>query len=101
MQANINNNVLEFTALHNLVASNLEAQTEVIKEFLSKSQNIDTVNLNLTNVTEIDSMGINLVVGLFKQVQAKKLKFIVTNASRPIVNLFNLFKLTSYFEVSS
>lgn len=101
MQATVENNSLELLALSNLVASNLEKQTQVIKDNLEKNQDIELVILNLENVTEIDSMGINLVVGLFKQTQNKKIKFKVINASRPIINLFNLFKLTSYFEVTS
>ncbi len=101
MKAVLDGKTLELQALNNLVASNLEVQTNVIKESFDKYQEIDLVVLNLANVSEIDSMGVNLVVGLYKQTVAKKITFKVSNASRSIINLFNLFKLTSYFEVTS
>lgn len=100
MEVNLMENRLEFIAKDNLVAANLEAQMSVIKDAMSKYSDITEVTLNLKNVTEIDSMGINLVVGLYKQVNAASKKFSVNNVSRPILNLFNLFKLTSYFDVS-
>ncbi|MCK9329151.1 MAG: STAS domain-containing protein [Candidatus Cloacimonetes bacterium] len=101
MKTVVDGKILEFQALDNLVASNLEVQTQAIKESFDKYTDLDTVILNLSNVNEIDSMGVNLVVGLYKQTQAKKMTFKVSNASRSIINLFNLFKLTSYFEVTS
>lgn len=100
MEAIVKENTIEFVAKSNLVASNLDNQLSLIKDTLSKNPNVETIVLNLGNVTEIDSMGINLVVGLYKQVHAENRSFSVTNTSRAILNLFNLFKLTSYFEVS-
>lgn len=100
MEANLSENKIEFIAQENLVASNLDVQLNVIKDALSKNPQIENIILNLSNVTEIDSMGINLVVGLYKQVHSENRKFSVNNTSRAILNLFNLFKLTSYFEVS-
>ncbi|HOD53157.1 MAG TPA: STAS domain-containing protein [Candidatus Cloacimonadota bacterium] len=100
MEAIVKENTIEFVAKTNLVASNLDNQLSLIKDTLSKNPSVETIVLNLGNVTEIDSMGINLVVGLYKQVHAENRKFTVTNTSRAILNLFNLFKLTSYFEVS-
>ncbi len=100
MEAIVNGNTIEFVAKNNLVASNLDSQMSVIKETLAKNAEVANVTLNLINVTEIDSMGINLVVGLYKQTHAENRKFNVTNTTRAILNLFNLFKLTSYFEVS-
>lgn len=100
MEVNLMDNRIEFIAKDNLVAANLENQMSMIKDAMSKNTDAEEVVLNLKNVTEIDSMGINLVVGLYKQVNALGKKFSVTNVSRPILNLFNLFKLTSYFDVS-
>ncbi|MCB5251248.1 MAG: STAS domain-containing protein [Candidatus Cloacimonadales bacterium] len=100
MEAVINENNIELVVKLNLVASNIDAQLNTAKDALSKNPDINSIVLNLENVTEIDSMGINLVVGLYKQVHSENRKFSVINTSRAILNLFNLFKLTSYFEVS-
>lgn len=100
MEVKIDNDNLELIVLENLVASNLDKQIKLAKDFLTEHKNLPNVVLNLESVSEIDSLGINLIVGLYKQVHAEGRNFSVTNTSRPIKNLFNLFKLSSYFEVS-
>lgn len=99
MEAKITDNKLTLHVMGNLVASNLDQQMIAAKEALQSNSSVEAVILDLMNVSEIDSMGINLVVGLYKQSISMQKKFFVTNVSRPILNLFNLFKLTSYFEV--
>jgi anti-anti-sigma factor len=100
MKAQVNDNILELTVMNNLVASNLDEQMLAAKEALEQHKEVEFVYLNLENVKEIDSLGINLVVGLYKQISAQNQKFSVTNTSRAIRNLFQLFKLNAYFEVS-
>ncbi|MDD3049699.1 MAG: STAS domain-containing protein [Candidatus Cloacimonetes bacterium] len=100
MEAKIDNNTLELIFSNNLIASNLDHQLKTSKSFLSEHSDLKNIVLNLENVVEIDSLGINLVVGLYKQVTAEKRQFSVINTSKPIKNLFNLFKLSSYFDVS-
>ncbi len=100
MDVKVENNVVELIPKNNLVASNLENQLAVARQALEANSKATSVILNLHNVIEIDSLGINLIVGLYKQCQTKGIEFKVTNTARPIVNLFNLFKLTSYFDVS-
>lgn len=99
MDVKVNENILELIANQNLVASNLEEQMNVTKTAIAENPNIEVVELNLEGVEEIDSLGINLVVGLYKQISSSNKKFLVTNTSRSIKNLFNLFKLNAYFEV--
>ncbi|HPY96935.1 MAG TPA: STAS domain-containing protein [Candidatus Cloacimonadota bacterium] len=100
MEAVIKENVMELVAKSNLVASTIDSQTSLAKDALAQNPNIENIVLNLGNVAEIDSMGINFVVGLYKEIHAENRIFSVINTSRAILNLFNLFKLTSYFEVS-
>ncbi|PID28914.1 MAG: hypothetical protein CSB55_02280 [Candidatus Cloacimonadota bacterium] len=100
MEIKIYEGNLELIVIKNLIAANLDEQIKKAKAGLNENKEIENVLLNLESVSEIDSLGINLIVGLYKQVSGEGKTFSVINASKPIKNLFNLFKLSSYFEVS-
>jgi len=100
MEAKVNGDTLELIIQTNLVASNLDTQVKAAKNFLAEYSSLNKIILNMEGVNEIDSLGINLVVGLYKQVSADNKVFSVINTSKPIKHLFNLFKLSSYFDVS-
>jgi len=99
MESKINGNVLEIILDNDLVASYLDDQLSSAKIILKENPDQEEIVLNMSNVNEIDSLGINLVVGLYKQIAADQKKFKTINVSKPIKNLFNLFKLSTYFEV--
>jgi len=100
MKTKLEGDVLELILEENLVASNLDKQNEQTKTALEEHSTISALTLNLENVQEIDSLGINLVVGLYKELSNRNKKFSIINASQAIKNLFNLFKLDSYFEIN-
>jgi len=57
----------------------------------------DSINVNLSNVSEIDSSGIQLMVSI-KKIAASKEKTVNFIAhSKAVVDLLDLFDLTSYF----
>lgn len=57
------------------------------------------VIFDLSNVKEIDSLGITLVLGLFKSCQKKGLPFSVEGVSPDIMRVFRLFSLPKVFPV--
>ena len=99
MESKVNEKSLEIILDNDLVASFLDDQLAAAKDILKNNSEQTEIVLNMQNVKEIDSLGINLVVGLYKQVTSEQKKFKVKNVSKPIKNLFNLFKLSTYFEV--
>ncbi len=99
MEFEINGEVLEIKPLEDFVSSNLDHQLKEINEIMDKNPKQTEIMLNMENINEIDSLGINLVVGLYKHIISQTKKFSVCKVSKPIKNLFNLFKLSSYFEV--
>jgi anti-anti-sigma factor len=99
METKLNGTELEIILVDNLVASNLENQEAAIREFIN-TDNIEHVKLNMENVTEIDSLGINLIVGVYKELTKKEIKFSTINTNSQIKNLFSMFKLSSYFDVA-
>jgi anti-anti-sigma factor len=100
MESTVRDDTLVITFNDNLVASNLDDQLKFIKKAVELYPQPTLLELNFENVQEIDSLGINLVVGLYKQMENDSKKICVVNAIRPIKNLFNLFKLDTYFPIS-
>ena len=57
------------------------------------------VVLDLSSTEQIDSMGITLVVGLFKSCERQKVPFSIEGASQDILRVFKLCSLTKVFPV--
>ncbi len=100
METKIIEETLEMVISKNLVALNLDEIQQEMKKSIEENDGIKKVELSLQNVAEIDSLGINLIVGLYKTLSSKDIDFAVINTNRSIKTLFSLFKLSSYFNIS-
>jgi anti-anti-sigma factor len=100
MESTLQGDVLTLTLDANLVAANLDRYQAETKQVFADNPDAKIIEFDLSNVTEIDSLGINLIVAVYKELSGRSLTFRVTNTSRQIKNLFKLFKLSSYFEVA-
>ena len=58
-----------------------------------------SVILDLSTVELVDSIGISLVVGLFKSCQSKNMEFSVEGANENLLRVFALFKLPQFFPI--
>lgn len=68
------------------------------KEFFSDVlSGISSLNVNLSNVAEIDSSGIQLMVALKKEAADEEKSISFISHSQAVVDLLDLFDLTSYF----
>lgn len=82
-----------------LVAANTEKLLEQAKGIFDKPDAFKSVIIDLTHVEAIDSLGINMLVGLYKECQKHQKTFKVVGASQALKRLFEIFKLTSYFGI--
>lgn len=80
-----------------LIASKVEALRDAFHHALAGAKG--TVNLDLKGIEQIDSLGVTLVLGLFKSCQKEGLGFEVTEVDRNLVRVFRLFNLTKFFPV--
>lgn len=83
-----------------LIAKTAESQLTTIQDYLHDADSIDEVVIDLKDVKSIDSMGINLLVGAFKQCKMKNLRFQVTGCNDSIRRLFQVYNLTGYFNIA-
>lgn len=81
-----------------LVASTVEAIREGLLKALEEADG--AVVLDLGTSRQIDSLGITLVLGLFKTCQQKGLAFSIEGVNTDILRVFRLFNLTKFFPVT-
>jgi anti-anti-sigma factor len=100
MEFVLQGDVLTATLETNLVAANLDRFQAETRQAFNDHPDAKILEFDLKSVTEIDSLGINLVVAIYKEISGRGMTFRVVNTNRQIKNLFKLFKLSSYFEVA-
>ena len=81
----------------NLVASTVEAQRGVMMQALEAAA--ASVVLDLTGVEQIDSLGITLVLGLFKTCQKAGKPFSIEGVKPDLMRVFRLFNLAKFFPI--
>lgn len=81
----------------NLVASTVDALRKNALALLLEP--CTEVVLDLTSTEVVDSLGITLILGLFKTCQQKQLPFRVEGASPDLLRVFKLFSLPRLFPV--
>jgi anti-sigma B factor antagonist len=90
--------VLRLIPRTDLVASTVEEHRASMMKALETAEK--SVVLDLGEVNLIDSLGITLVLGLFKSCQKSGSSFAIEGVKPDIVRVFKLFNLTKFFPVS-
>lgn len=90
--------LLRLTPKGDLLASTVDEQRITMMKALESAG--DKVVLDLSTVELIDSLGITLVLGLFKSCQKLGATFSVEGVKADIMRVFKLFNLTRFFAIS-
>jgi anti-anti-sigma factor len=97
MTSNPIDGTLRITAPGNLVASTVEAMRKVAMEALAQPCKEAVLDLSASEV--VDSLGITLILGLFKTCQQRKVAFRVEQANPDLMRVFKLFSLPKLFTI--
>jgi anti-anti-sigma factor len=89
---------LRIKAQSNLIASSVEGERERMLRVLESAQG--PVILDLSSTHQIDSLGITLVLGLFKSCEKKGLRFSIEGVQTDIMRVFRLFSMTKLFPIA-
>ena len=89
--------VLRLKPMVDLVASTVEAQRETMMKALGSGA--EAVVLDLEGVEQMDSLGITLVLGLFKTCQKASTPFSIEGVKADIMRVFRLFNLPKFFPI--
>jgi anti-anti-sigma factor len=90
--------VLRLTPKSDLVASTVEGHRTSLSKAIEDASG--TVVLDLSAVEQVDSLGITLVLGLFKSCQKAGIAFSIEGVKPDILRVFRLFNLTKFFSVA-
>jgi anti-sigma B factor antagonist len=82
----------------NIVASTVESVRDIVRPAVEEST--QGVVLDLGDVSQLDSLGVSLVVGLFKSCRSREVDFRIEGASADLMRVFRLFRLDHYFSIS-
>jgi anti-anti-sigma factor len=89
--------VLRLKPKVDLVASTVEIQRAAMMKALDARQG--EVVLDIAAVEQIDSLGITLVLGLFKTCQKSGIPFSIEGVKPDIMRVFRLFNLPKFFTI--
>jgi anti-anti-sigma factor len=81
-----------------LVASTVEILRDGMLKAMGEAK--VAVVLDLSSTKQIDSLGITLVLGLFKSCQKQAVAFSIEGASPDLLRVFKLFNLTKFFPIA-
>lgn len=90
--------VLRLSPQGDLVASSVEEERASMLKALESAEK--AVILDLSSTELVDSLGITLILGLYKSCQKRGITFSVEGAKKDIVRVFKLFSLNKLFPVS-
>ncbi len=82
-----------------LVASAVEDLRDYFSDRLGDYPEVPTVVLDVTDVDLVDSLGVNLVVGLYRQVTGAGKILEIINAGENFMKVANFFRLPSLFSI--
>ena len=83
-----------------LVASQVVKLRESILNKLKKEQSLEHIVLNVKDIDVVDSLGINLIIGIYRHGESLSISFEIVNASEKFIKISNFFKFEDFFNVS-
>lgn len=93
------NDTLYIVPETDLVASQVELLRDTILKKLKNETSLKQIVLNVKGIEIIDSLGVNLIVGTFKQGEALSAEFKIINAGEKFIKISDFFQFTEFFTV--
>lgn len=97
----IENNQLHCTFTRDVVASAISQMRDLFNATLdNQDTEWGTLVLDMEKVEKIDSLGINLIVWLFRFVKGDNHDFKIINCNDSLMKVFTLFRLQEQFSIA-
>jgi anti-anti-sigma factor len=101
MQANKENGNLFLIPETDLLAGSIEDLRNFFSEQIRLHSDASHVLLDVTGVDFVDSLGVNLIVGLYRQVVSESKTIEIIGAGKNFMKVATFFRLSSLFPVRS
>ena len=82
-----------------LTANNVTKINSNLDALLAENTDFQVFELDMDNTENIDSVGVTLVIGLYKRIKGLQKTFCICGANSDVQNLFKLMKLDQFFEM--
>lgn len=100
MKIDRNNTTLRIAPESDLIASQVEALRDDVLASLKQEAELDQIVLDATGIDVIDSLGVNLIIGIFRESESRSISFEVINASEKFKRVSDFFQFENFFNVS-
>ena len=83
-----------------LVASQIEKLRNSFLVGLKANPNVSKVVFKADEIETVDSLGVNLIIGIYRQVNAESKIFEITGAGEKFLKVANFFQFPSLFKIN-
>jgi len=84
-----------------LVASRIEALRSRFLKKLKENPGVSKVVLKADHIEEMDSLGVNLIIGIYRQVDSESKSFEITGAGEKFLKVAEFFRFPALFNINS
>ena len=92
---------LETIAVLCLQGQIVNGETEILRNAVQSLSEVNAVKLDLAQVTTVDAGGLGIMLALREQVEAKGIRFELTNVTSPVRKVLELTRLDPVFQITS
>ncbi|SLM30075.1 hypothetical protein MTBBW1_2100014 [Desulfamplus magnetovallimortis] len=84
-----------------LVASKIEVLRDSFLKKLKANPGVSKVVLKADHIETVDSLGVNLIIGIYRQVMSESKLFEITGAGEKFLKVANFFQFPALFKITS
>ncbi len=84
-----------------LIASAVENLRDYFILQIKEHTDVSKIILDARGIDIVDSLGVNLIIGLYKQVESESKVFEIISAGENFLKVSNFFRLNKLFEIKS
>lgn len=99
MESKIDSGALVIKPEVDLTASRIEELRDYFMRQIDQCENVSHVILDVQGIKFIDSLGVNLIVGLYRQLSMASKTLEIVGANKNFMKIANFFRFSSLFPV--
>ncbi len=99
MKITLNNGTLNIAIAGDILSTNVQQLRPLLIAGIDQNPDTTSVVVDLASCKTIDSVGLNLLIALYRECEKRKLKFRIINPSDKITQLLTFLNLTERFGI--
>jgi anti-anti-sigma factor len=100
MNVSIQENRLVLQPKTDLIASHIEALREAVLAEMKKHPDVTAIVVDAEGIEIVDSLGVNLIIGIYRQSAAESKTFEIINAGEKFIKVARFFRFYALFSVN-